>query len=120
MGSGNKVLEAKRGRPYLDYASRYIDDLGQPEDQWKPRTMSILLQHVGNPNLRYSISDQSRVAESTPWEAVLYITLACHGLIDEQIVSTLLTPLLELTISHEADPDAATSSTTILGPGVRR
>jgi hypothetical protein len=82
--------------------------------------MSILLQHEGNPSLRYSVSDQSQVAEFTPWEAVLYITLACHRSIDEQIFSTLLAPLLELMISHGVDPDAATSSTTILGPGVRR
>ena len=38
--------------------------------------------------MRYSVSDQSQVAEFTPWEAVLYITLACHRSIDEQIFST--------------------------------
>ena len=123
LGAGKKVLNSKKGRPYLDYALRYTGE-EHWEDNWDLRAISTLLEHGADPNLPFSTIklETSQYFEylpyistsSTPWQAVLYaIDLhLCSG--DEKIISSLLVPLFELMLSHGADPDATTS------PNVRR
>jgi hypothetical protein len=55
LAQDNTVLEAKKGRPYLDYALRYMSKDGRPEDFWDLKTITVLLEHGGNPNLHYAV-----------------------------------------------------------------
>jgi hypothetical protein len=116
LGTGNEVLNAKKARPYLDYALHYTGE-ERWEDNWDLRTISTLLEHGGDPNLPFSTIKQGLgpyheslpyiLTNSTPWQAVLYaIDLhLCSG--NEKVIS-LLVPLFGLMLSHGADPDATT------------
>jgi NACHT domain len=109
LGQGTEVLEAKRGRPYLDYALRYIGDKEGREEQWDLKTISILLDHGGDPNLHCNLCIDPRnhyLTQSTPWEAVLYKVSLHRSTMTTEIFSSLLAPLFELMLSHGADPHA--------------
>jgi hypothetical protein len=102
---------AKDGRPYLDYALRYMGKQGHPVEQWCLKTISVLLEHGSNPNQFYDFGTSSHYSDNpTPWKALLD-AIANYSYTDhedrEEDFPSLLAPLMELMLSHGADPNAS-------------
>lgn len=127
LGNRVEILKGKHSKPYLGYALRFSKNSIRGDQKYDLKTISILLDHGGNPNLQYDYEYYAS-GKSTPWQLILSrfweFSLASDPLSKHFIADhfrleaegtsilgpSIWTQLFMLMLRHGADPQAKKST----------